>query len=502
MSQINLVVHGPHNRPSVTSWLKESTSHVYIGPPTSALRGSGHDHQEACVMEEKYTRYIHFFSGQEIDVALEGFVWEEGVDYKFGYHIALLPMHIVVMFTGKLRIHLESIGFDFVLGQTETTTLTSTYVQHYIGPADVLETYRERTLKRCKQHFFLGRGSVWEAMARETTRTFTDALSVIHDVIGEHDEEIELGLEQLIGGSDEKRLEWQAHYRLLVEQYLRTLETPLSVQNGVIFWRDVTIDLKYGEVRGFTLRSDLPVSADPTDVALKDFVSLSEEGVNSYQTYPGLMRAEVLTALFFPDISEIRGCGDEALGDIDAEVGKITMSSVCKSCIRIMPDMTAVDRLRLRDRDQKNYVLADIGSNRPFHECCVETMLNPYTTDIHTYDEEFYNVNPALPAPLSDRRTLIFTTHEPQQTPFLPLNNLIWTSEHGTDVDEVFSVRRYICRFNYPQCTIEDYKFMIKHPEGGLDHLVQFHTEDKVLILNAPLKRQARVKKNKKRKFS
>jgi hypothetical protein len=494
---ITFASHGPEKRPSIFSWINRAPEHVYIGPPTAALRGSGFEHDEACHMEQEVTRYIHFYTAPQIEDAVKSFNFVPGTDYVFGYHVELLPMHLVAVFIGKIQTRLTQLGLNFTMGETTTTHLNTAYIMHFAGGPAELARFLPKTYYRTSQHLFIGVGTIWQDLALEATRTsFPAALAALVAADAGDARECELVLEVAIGHDPMARVQWQTQYRALVERHLATRAAP-RLQNGTTFWLDVTNARRCGYLPGDVEVCVHRAQARPGCVPLYDHLVGDSALRTVYEMHPALLRAEVLVRLFFEGDCEIRLAADEACGEVEAEVSKITLPSVCMSCVRIMPDLTPAQREKLKDPGQMAFVLEEVRGGREYHACCIEAMLNPYIMDVYEHDPKFYNVNPAMPPPTSDRRTTIFTTHAPQQTPFLPLDKLIWDAENKTDVFEMVPVRRYMCRYNYPQCTLEDYHFMVTHPEGGLDHLANFHTDTEVRALNTPGRRLARVAERK-----
>lgn len=486
-----IVALGPRQRPSVAAFVQSSPQHVYIGPATASVLYSGDDYEEVSRLEGTGYHYIPFNDAASVEPALRDFPWRRGISYTLGYHIGLVPAHLLRVFLGTLSELMERAGCHIAYRHEEQLVHT-VYLEHLSTPGpEAISLARERVACGARQRIFIGTGSVWDEAAMETTREFRELVAAMgwsSDGNGSvpPPPHVLRQIEYALAASAELRGRWQVAYRralLRREQVLAFMRAP--VMDGLGFWLDVAPNAFHNRTPWVGPPPIVP------DGAIR----------GPYELHPGLLRLEPILDILMPSVGEkeIRFDGSftatpPAIDDDPDEEGQIVVPAVCMSCVRIMPDFTPGELRRLRDPEHTGEVRLALSRcyKRPFNPCCYEAMMNPVRADVPTYDPLLYNVNPALPPPLSDMRTIIYTTHAAPSSLMWPTARLVWSSRTGTDVShERTPVRRYLVRMGLPHVSCADYKFICRHPGGALDHMQNYHADGIIWPLNSPEVRPA-----------
>jgi hypothetical protein len=505
-----LVALGPEKRPSIFKWLNAAIHHVYIGPPTQALLGSGDDHDDFDASETTASKFIHFHSAGGIEIALKDFGWQRGVAYHFGYHVGLLPQALVRLFGSKLVTLLRSVecivSLDYADDNVQTVFLA--HVQFDGEDIRYLKETRKSLSLGTQQNIFIGFGSFWDDIAQETTHTFKPLVQAAVDATGLCEEKLLRTLEWCISEDPRLSEQWMViyRYRLMASESLKTfLHGAISLLEGARFWIETSWDERHGRVGQFEFRPDLKTTTSKTHVLLRGLLDVKT--VNGmYTKYPGLLRmGPILDILMKPGMNtELRYEGglspvlpqpsrDERHED---EEHHIVVSAICLSCARIMPDLNARELAALRDPERTREIRLRLSRShrRPFYVCCYEAMMNPVHMDIPNWDPLLYNINPALPPTVMDTRTIISDAHYGIGTTLWEAMRLVWSTATGIEVERVecVSVRRYVVRYNLPQVSLKDYGTICANPEGFVDHMATFHYNGGRILLDCAETRVSR----------
>ena len=506
---IELVALGPARRPSVMNWIQQSTGHVYVGPKNKALAGSGFAQEEQEMLETRVTKYIHFQNKGDMDEKIANFAWMDGTDYFLGYHVNMVTSTLVDAFKSRLEFFFAQAGLNVTIHIGMRHNLNTMYLAEYTGEQDKhINCFAMMAMKKTQQHIFIGKNTMWQAMADTVSIQYDEMLDAMQHRSGYILSKNELCpyLELFICRDSARRAEWQSRY----VQELTDKRVACDIfQDGACFVIDVTHRLRGWEIvspQGLikSLRPDLLTANALDEVPLNDIFS-GTRTKNTYELNPGLMRLEAILSYVRVHV-ELRQSGSIGADpekertmtaeDVEDEyTGGCRLNLVCFTH-GIVPVVSTTQLKGLMDTSRRAYIISDLTFKRKLHPCCISVMLSQVQMYKHPINDKIVVVNPTQPLAFHDQRKVAFISDEPLTTALWPSHNIIWETYAGLDCKyEHRHIKRYVANhMNQCQWTMEDYQFINHNPGGVLDHMLRYHvgTEKRVIGTSAQFKRSER----------
>lgn len=445
--RFKLIQLGPSTRPSVSEWMSRSETNVFVGPAVVGLLGGGASEEETRRYERHVTRFIAHTGDWEND--FNEFGWMAGVNYAFGFHVQFFTPQEIRNFVGKLQTFMWSKFNTSVTFENGEDFLFTVYMETYLSSAvPELEKAIVDKSTGVRPHLYVGTLSPWGTLAGEVTMTFTDEIRRIKESIeGISDDATKQVLEQTLAGNRKLRETWQARYKAAILTHPNTMSVvngELPFINGTTIWAEMTSEMRDQKLRigeeNFVLCNQTSGNHTRYDgvrvIGLQDITEQKEYTKSTYELFPLLMRVEAILHVVSrkADRIELRYGGTSGPSDQDEDEiihNKIMIPSVCSSHCRIVPYVSQAKIKLMRDPKKFNFV---VGEYELFHPpCCMEHIMSPFCVDVATFDPSDICVNPVVPNPATDKRTVIYTPQRPQTTPLLPPGRLLWNSHSGTD---------------------------------------------------------------------